>query len=230
MVGLQAQEATAKKACTKGAKACCASKAKVTTASLTSEGFSDVKVCEVSGKVSGTKTCAVSGTVTQKSFNPSTKEVTVTKKNGETGEVISEEITVMEAKTSNAALAKAAPADVDAADAAAEVEMISSTEDFPAKVCHASTMKSEGFDVSSCPASGKITGTKTCSTSGTKTTKVFNPETSEMTVTKMSEKGEVISTDVTLIEAASANPAAATPTKKSCAKSCAKKCSSKNKK
>ncbi len=106
MVGLQAQETAAKKSCAKtctaAEKAACASKMGVSVASLESEGFSDVKTCSTSGKISGTKTCSYSGKITTKSFNPATKEMTVSTVSAD-GQEKTTEVTVIEASSSNAA-------------------------------------------------------------------------------------------------------------------------------
>ena len=107
MVGLQAQEtAAAKKSCAKtctaAEKAACALKMGVSVASLESEGFSDVKTCSASGTISGTKTCSSSGKITTKSFNPATKEMTVSTVSAD-GEEMTKEVTIIEAASSNAA-------------------------------------------------------------------------------------------------------------------------------
>lgn len=64
---------------------------------------------------------------------------------------------------------------------------------------NAESLKAEGFEVSTND-SGILQGKKVCSHSGTTTVKEFNPSTGELSITKTSKDGEVLTKDVTVLQ------------------------------
>jgi len=80
---------------------------------------------------------------------------------------------------------------------------------------NAESLKSEGFEVSTND-SGILQGKKVCAHSGTTTVKEFNPSTGELSITKTSKDGEVLTKDVTVLEG-NVKSAGSTGVKKACA-------------